>query len=201
MTEELTPEILLTAYANGYFPMAEHQDDDELYWFSPDPRGIIPLDGFHIPHGLAKTLKKPPFTLRVNGDFEATIRGCAEIRAKRKETWINERIIQLYLSLHRMGFAHSVEAWQNGTLAGGLYGVAIGGAFFGESMFSRKPEASKLALVTLIDILKNTGYALLDTQYVNPHLEQFGGCAISKRTYMRRLAKALPLAPGPFAIP
>ncbi|MCC6414698.1 MAG: leucyl/phenylalanyl-tRNA--protein transferase, partial [Opitutaceae bacterium] len=120
MTEELTTSTLLTAYANGYFPMAEHQDDDTLYWFSPDPRGILPLEDFHIPHGLAKTLKKHPFTLRVNTDFEGTMRGCAEIVAKRKETWINGRILDLYIELHRMGHAHSVEAWREDKLVGGL---------------------------------------------------------------------------------
>lgn len=200
MSDELTPQMLLTAYANGYFPMAETQDDPELYWFSPDPRGIIPLDAFNIPRGLARFLKTHPFTLKVNSDFAGTMRGCAELKATRKETWINAQILDLYIALYKMGHAHSVETWRDGKLVGGLYGVSLGGAFFGESMFSREPEASKTALVTLVDILKRAGYTLLDTQYVNPHLVQFGCKPIPKRSYMKKLEKALAIIPQPFLL-
>ncbi len=196
----LTPETLLLAYTHGYFPMAEHQDQDELLWFSPDPRGVLPLDHFNIPRGLARFLPTHPFTVKVDHDFSGTIRACAEITAKRTETWINPEIIELYVALHQMGYAHSVETWRDGALVGGLYGVSLGGVFFGESMFSREPEASKVALVALVNILKEAGYLLLDTQYVNPHLQQFGCIAMPKRTYMRKLEKALNASPNPSSL-
>ena len=196
----LTTDSLLLAYANAYFPMAETATDDELYWFSPDPRGILPLDTFNIPRGLARFLPTHPFTLRVDSDFRATITACAEINAKRTETWINQRIIDLYCELHAQGHAHSVETWKDGTLVGGLYGVSLGGIFFGESMFSREPEASKVALVTLVEILREANYHLLDTQYVNPHLTQFGAVAMPKRTYKRKLEKALNASPNPSSL-
>lgn len=195
--KNLTTDTLLLAYSHAYFPMAETQADDELYWFSPDPRGVIPLDTFNIPRGLSRFLPTHPFTLKVDSDFRGTITACAEINAKRTETWINQRIIDLYCELHEMGHAHSVETWHDGILVGGLYGVSLGGVFFGESMFSRMPEASKVALVTLVEILREANYQLLDTQYVNPHLAQFGCIAMPKRTYKRKLEKALNASPNP----
>jgi leucyl/phenylalanyl-tRNA---protein transferase len=197
MSAVLTPAILLAAYASGYFPMAYGADDPEIHWFSPDPRGVLPIAAFNIPRGLARVRDKQGFTHRVNSDFEGVMRACAEINAGRKDTWINEEIIQAYVALHRLGHAHSVETWQNGVLVGGLYGVSIGGAFFGESMFSRVSEASKCALVQLVEILAEAGYMLLDTQYVNEHLKQFGVQAVRKRTYVARLAKALSASPNP----
>ena len=147
--QDLTPQMLLTAYAYGYFPMAEHQDDPNLYWFSPDPRGTLPLERFNIPRGLARFMKSHPFTLKINSDFAGVIAGCAEINARRKETWINAHILELYIALHNMGHAHSIETWRDGKLVGGLYGVSLGGAFFGESMFHLVTDASKVALALL----------------------------------------------------
>lgn len=193
----LTPEMLLNAYANGYFPMAMERDDPELYWFCPEERGVLPLDQFHISRGLKRALKDHPFTLTVNRDFEGVIRGCAERNDTREDSWINEEIIRVYTALHHQGAAHSVEAWEETRLVGGLYGVSLGGAFFGESMFSRAPNASKIALVTLVEILNDAGYQLLDTQYVNAHLTQFGVQAISKQDYMMKLEKALSASPNP----
>ena len=194
---DLTPQMLLAAYANGYFPMALEKDDPELYWFSPEERGVLPLDTFNIPRGLKRAMKSHAFTLTVNQDFEAVIRACSTLTVKRKDTWINDTIIALYTELHRMGDAHSIEVWHDRALVGGLYGVSIGGAFFGESMFSRVTEASKIALVTLIDILKEADYMLLDTQYVNEHLKQFGIEAWNKKRYMTKLEKALSASPNP----
>lgn len=195
----LTPEMLLAAYANGYFPMAMEKGDPELYWFSPEERGVLPLDTFNVPRGLRRVMKDHPFTLKVDTAFEAVIRACGTLTQGRHETWINEEIVALYTGLHRLGHAHSVESWLDGELVGGLYGVSLGGAFFGESMFSRKPEASKVALVTLVEMLREAGYALLDTQYVNDHLKQFGVQAMPKRTYLSRLTKALAVEPNPSA--
>lgn len=197
MSEALTPEMLLVAYANGYFPMALTQDDPELYWFCPEERGVLPLDTFHTPRSLEKVMRKHPFTLKVDTAFEQVIRACGTVTADRHETWINEEIVRLYTALFDMGHAHSVETWLDGELVGGLYGVSLGGAFFGESMFSRRSEASKVALVTLVEILREAGYALLDTQYVNDHLKQFGVEAISKKRYKTKLEKALNASPNP----
>lgn len=193
----LTPENLLNAYAQGYFPMAADRHGDDVYWFSPTKRGILPLADFNVPRGLKRVLGKHGFELRVNSAFREVIRACAELNAGRTETWINDRIIDAYGELHRLGHAHSVETWQDGQLVGGLYGVSLGGAFFGESMFSRVSEASKVALVTLVDVLKEAGYALLDTQYVNPHLKQFGVEEWPKKRYLAALQKALNVSPNP----
>ena len=163
-------------------------DDGEIGWFSPDPRGIIPLEEFHIPHGLARRLKKNPFEIRVNTAFRDVMRACAE----RDQTWITEEIIDSYERLFRLGHAHTVEAWQDGELAGGLYGVSLGGAFFGESMFHRRTDASKIALAALIARMQERGFVLLDTQWTTPHLATFGGIEIPRRTYLRRLRAALP---------
>jgi leucyl/phenylalanyl-tRNA--protein transferase len=195
--EPITPEQLLTAYENGYFPMAMAHDDPELFWFAPEERGVIPLDAFNIPRGLKRSMKSREYVVTVDHDFDAVIRGCAKITKERDGTWINAPIIALYNALHEMGHAHSIEIWQNAKLIGGLYGVSIGGAFFGESMFSRAPDASKVALVTLVEILCEAGYELLDTQYVNDHLKQFGVVAVAKRDYMTKLEKALNASPNP----
>lgn len=159
----------------------------EIGWFAPDPRAIIPIDeGFHIPHGLQKTVRRGSFEMHINRAFGEVIRACAE----REETWITEEILESYCELHRRGFAHSVEAWRGGKLAGGLYGVSAGGAFFGESMFHRETDASKVALVALVERLRERGFTLLDTQWITPHLRQFGAIEISRRAYMRRLSAA-----------
>ncbi len=184
-TEEIEPEFLLKAYQLGVFPMA--MQDGDIAWFSPDPRGIIPLEDFHIPRGLKRTLKKQPFEMRINTAFRETMEGCAD----RSSTWIDESILTSYGVLHERGNAHSVETWQDGRLVGGLYGVAIGGAFFGESMFSRVSEASKVALVHLVQRLRERGFLLLDTQWSTPHLAKFGCIEISRSKYMRLLESAL----------
>lgn len=166
--------------------MAEGEEGD-IHWFSPEWRGIIPLDGLRISRSLRRSLAKEVFDIRINSDFESTVRACAD----REDVWISETIVQSYLQLHRMGYAHSVECWKNQTLAGGLYGVAINGVFFGESMFSRETDASKVALVHLVEKLNNRGYCLLDTQYVNPHLATLGCIEIPKEEYLQRLRIAL----------
>lgn len=195
--EPLTPDMLLTAYANGYFPMALAGDDPELYWFSPEERGVLPLDTFNVPRGLARAMKKHAYSVTVDQDFAAVIRACGTLTKGREETWINATIVELYTELFRQGYAHSIEVWHEGALVGGLYGVSIGGAFFGESMFSRAADASKIALVRLVEILREAGYELLDTQYVNEHLKQFGVEAWKKQDYMIKLEKALKASPNP----
>ena len=174
--------VLLHAYKNGVFPMAV--ENGEIAWFSPDPRTIIPLETFHVPHGLRRTLKRGRFEIRIDTAFERVMRHCA----RRAETWINEEIIASYVNLHREGRAHSVEAWLDGELAGGLYGVALGGAFFGESMFHTVTDASKVALHALVTRLRERGFSLLDTQWTTPHLQRFGVLEISRKHYIERLA-------------
>jgi leucyl/phenylalanyl-tRNA--protein transferase len=197
-SEEITAEQLLEAYASGYFPMADGRDEKELYWYTPEHRGILPLDGFHIPGSLKKFLRNCPYQIKIDTAFEAVIRACADTRSeKRKETWINDTIIGLYSQLASEGFAHSVECWQDEVLIGGLYGVSLGGAFFGESMFSLAPNASKVALVHLVERLRNAGYMLLDTQYVNEHLMQFGVQEIVRADYLVLLTNALNASPNP----
>lgn len=181
----IPPDLLIHAYRNAVFPMA--MENGEIAWFSPDPRAIIPLDTFHVPHGLRRTLKKQLFEIRINSAFEEVMQGCA----RRDETWINEEILESYLALHRMGYAHSVEAWSGGELAGGLYGVAIGGAFFGESMFHTKTDASKVALHALIERMRSRGFTLLDTQWTTPHLRTFGALEIPRSIYRQLLAASL----------
>ena len=187
----LTAEILLAAYAAGIFPMAESADDPELFWVDPRRRGILPLDGFHVPKRLRRVIRQGGFEIRCDTAFEEVIRGCAESTDKRPNTWINDEIVRLYGGLFARGAAHSVETWQGNMLAGGLYGVAIGAAFFGESMFSRATDASKVALVHLAARLRLGGYRLLDTQFLTPHLAQFGGVEITRARYHRLLAEAL----------
>jgi leucyl/phenylalanyl-tRNA--protein transferase len=188
---ELTPELLLRAYAIGIFPMAEDADDPDVFWVDPERRGILPLEAFHIPKRLRRTIRQGRFEIRVDSAFDAVMRGCAEPHPERPTTWINERILALYGALFRAGHAHSIEAWRDGALAGGLYGVRLGAAFFGESMFSRAPDASKVALVHLVARLKLGGFKLCDTQFVTRHLAQFGAIEIPRAAYRRRLAAAL----------
>ncbi len=178
-------ELLLQGYRLGLFPMA--MEDDSIAWFSPDPRAIIPLEDFHVPHALRREWRRKVFEIKIDNRFGEVIRACA----KRKDTWINREIIESYEQLHELGYAHSVEAWNKSRLAGGLYGVAIGGAFFGESMFHRITDASKIALVALVEHLRARKFALLDTQWVTPHLVRFGAIEISRKHYLRRLREAV----------
>lgn len=187
----LTADILLKAYAVGMFPMAESADDPNLFWIEPEWRGVIPLDGFRIPRRLARTVRNGGFEVRVDANFYGVIDGCAAPALGREKTWINATIRKLYGELFRRGHCHTVESWKDGNLVGGLYGVSIGGAFFGESMFSIATDASKVALVHLIARLRAGGYRLLDTQFVTDHLAHFGTIEIPKRIYGQRLAAAL----------
>lgn len=190
-TVEITPEVLLKAYACGIFPMAESADDPTLYWVEPELRGIIPLEGFHMPVRLARTVRTTPFEVTANRDFDAVIEACAEPKSGRRRTWINARIRSLYRKLHDRGHCHTVEVYDGGILVGGLYGVSLGRAFFGESMFHRARDASKIALVHLIARLKAGGFALLDTQFVTAHLETFGAVEIPQPRYHKLLEEAL----------
>jgi leucyl/phenylalanyl-tRNA--protein transferase len=187
----LTPEMLLRAYRAGIFPMAETADDPELFWVDPERRGILPLDGFHLPRRLRRVVRQDRFEVRVDSDFTGTLMACAEATEKRPNTWINSEIVRLYTALYARDAAHSVECWQEGALVGGLYGVSIGGAFFGESMFSRVADASKVALVHLVALLRAGGYGLLDLQFVTEHLAQFGAIEVPRAQYHRLLAEAL----------
>lgn len=186
---DLDPQTLLSAYLRGVFPMADSRGT--VRWYTADPRGVIPLDGFHVPRSLAQFMRSRnfPFEVRINTAFEATMRACMECRAGR--TWISEELIAAYMRLHRLGFAHSVEVWRDGVLVGGLYGVAIGAAFFGESMFHRQRDASKVALVKLVERLRQRGFELLDTQASTPHLERFGCVEIPAVDYLRLLRRAV----------
>jgi leucyl/phenylalanyl-tRNA--protein transferase len=188
---QLTPDLLLRAYAIGIFPMAESRVDPELHWIDPDLRGILPLDELHIPRKLRAKLRRGVFEVRCDSAFHDVIRGCAEPGANRPDTWINPVIEQLYTELYEMGFAHSVETWQDGELVGGLYGVSLGAAFFGESMFSRVADASKVALAQLVLGLRRGGFQLLDTQFTTPHLSRFGAREIPREDYRRLLTKAV----------
>lgn len=189
---EITPDVLLKAYACGIFPMAESADDPALYWIEPDMRGVIPLRGFHLPARLARTVRSTRYTVHIDRDFDAVIEGCAEPKQDRARTWINIRIRRIYRSLFDHGHCHTVEVYDRDHLIGGLYGVSLGRAFFGESMFHRARDASKIALVHLVARLKLGGYRLLDTQYVTEHLRTFGAVEIPKRRYHRLLEEALP---------
>jgi leucyl/phenylalanyl-tRNA--protein transferase len=188
---KLTPDILLRAYMAGIFPMAESRDQPEIFWVDPEDRGILPLDQFHIPRKLKKTVRRGEFEIHCDRDFDGVILGCAGAQGNREDTWINEEIMQLYGKLFRMGFVHTVECWRDGALAGGLYGVAIKGAFFGESMFSKARDASKVALVHLVARLRHGGYTLLDTQFLTEHLEQFGAHEVPRDVYHMMLDRAL----------
>lgn len=184
-------DTVLAAYRCGYFPMAESRTGP-ISWHSPDPRAIIPLDGFNIPRSFRRQLERTDVTCTVNGSFERVISACAE-RGHRSDTWISDDIITVYTDLHRRGIAHSVESWRKGVLVGGLYGVALGGAYFGESMFSRESDASKFALVHLVERLRSLGFLLLDTQIMNDHVRQFGAVEIPREEYLDLLAGAITL--------
>ena len=183
----IDPELLLQGYRLGVFPMA--MEDDSIQWFSPDPRAILPLEDFHVPHALRRLVRKKVFGTTIDNAFSKVIEACA----KREDTWINLEIIESYTRLRELGCAHSVEAWKEGTLVGGLYGVAVGGVFFGESMFHHVTDASKIALVALVEHLRARKFALLDTQWLTPHLQQFGGIEISRDHYLRLLRRAVEL--------
>ena len=182
---------LLNCYARGVFPMAEGREDPRIYLLDPDERGVLPLDGFHIPRSLRKTVRQDAFDVSMNLRFQDVVRGCAEPAPGREETWINDGILSLYSDLHTLGYAHSVECWDGSELVGGLYGVALGGAFFGESMFSRATDASKIALVHLVAHLLEDKFVLLDAQFHNPHLEQFGLVEIPRQDFKKLLKEAL----------
>jgi leucyl/phenylalanyl-tRNA---protein transferase len=188
---EITPQVLLKAYACGIFPMAESADDPALYWIEPPQRGILPLDRVHVPRRLARTVRRSVYEIRIDNDFDGVIAGCAASRPGRRTTWINRKIRSLYWELFETGYCHTVEAWTGGRLAGGLYGVALNGAFFGESMFSFERDASKVALIHLCARLIEGGFSLLDTQFVTEHLKQFGALEIGRQEFHGLLEKAL----------
>ncbi len=187
----ITPEVLLNAYAAGIFPMAESADDQTLFWIDPEFRGILPLDGFHVPRRLKRTVRSSKFTIRIDTAFEDVVSGCADATPDRPSTWINLRIRQLYQQLFEMDRCHTVEVWRENELVGGLYGISLGGAFFGESMFSRETDASKVALVHLVARLRTGGFTLLDTQFITDHLRRFGVREIPREDYHRILGAAL----------
>lgn len=183
---ELTPELLLHGYAIGIFPMAETREDTEIFWVDPKRRGVLPLDGFHISRSLAKAMRRSTLTVRINYDFDGTVAACAD----RSDTWINAEISNLYSALHAKGHAHSLELWEDETLVGGVYGVTLGAAFFGESMFSRRTNASKMALAALVDRLNRAGFTLFDTQFITGHLASLGAVEITRRAYHAKLEHA-----------
>ncbi len=188
---KLSPEILVRAYAAGVFPMSESRDDPTIFWVDPKLRGVMPLDQFHVARSLKKVVRRGDFEVTANRDFNAVIDQCARPRPGHNETWINDEIIRAYTEMHEMGLAHSVECWHEGELVGGLYGISLRGAFFGESMFSTRANASKVALVHLVARLRLGGYALLDTQFLTEHLKSFGAIEISGREYLERLERAM----------
>ena len=195
-TYAFAPETLIKAYALGVFPMADAHDSDDIRFYDPEVRALIPLDdsvgtGMHIPRRLLRTVRKQAYNVTIDHDFPAVIKGCAELADGRTDTWINKDIQALYIALHKMGFAHSIEVWDDNRLVGGLYGVALRAAFFGESMFSRTTDASKIALVHLMARLKTGGFHILDAQFTNPHLLQFGITEISRDAFQEKLAKAM----------
>ena len=193
----LTPDLLLCAYASGLFPMANDRHDPTIHWIDPKRRGVLPLERFHQPKSLRKAIRRGQFEIRVDSAFAQVIEACAEVRPERPRTWLNDELIDLYGALHRRGYAHSIESWAEGQLVGGLYGVSLGAAFFGESMFTRTRDASKVALVALIERLRAGGYRLLDTQFVTDHLHQFGAVEMTREEYHRELRRAL-AAPAVF---
>ncbi len=199
--DKFTAEHLIKAYALGIFPMAENADAKSLFWVDPEYRGILPLNGFHVPARLARTVRQDLFDVHVDLDFPGMMRACAQSREQRPGTWINEEVISLYTELHERGLAHSIECWWDGHLAGGLYGVVLGSAFFGESMVSFERDASKVALVHLVARLKVGGFTLMDTQFVTDHLRQFGVIEVPKERYHKLLEKALTTPADFFAMP
>jgi leucyl/phenylalanyl-tRNA--protein transferase len=198
---EITPQVLLKAYSCGIFPMAESADDPALYWIEPQQRGVLPLDELHIPRRLLRTVRTTPFKVKVDSDYDRVIDGCAAPRAGRMSTWINNRIRTLYRELFELGACHTVEVWNGGKMVGGLYGVALKSAFFGESMFSTERDASKIALVHLAARLIRGGFTLLDTQFVTDHLRQFGTVELDRMTFQRELERALEKDANFFVLP
>ena len=188
---KITTQDVLRAYVNGYFPMADSREDDDIFWVEPEERGVFPLDSFHIPKSLIKTIKKEPFTITVDRAFAAVMKGCASPLKGREDTWINHKIFDLYTQLHKDGFAHSVECWRDGKLVGGLYGIVINAAFFGESMFHLETDASKIALVYLVARLKYGGFKLLDAQFITEHLTRFGAVTMPQEDYLKELNVAV----------
>ena len=193
---DLTPELLLHGYSIGVFPMAEHRDDPEVFWVDPRRRGVFPLAGFYLSRSLIKAMRRSRFTTSIDRDFEGVVQGCAD----RADTWINDEIFRLYKALHARGQAHSIEIWDQGTLVGGVYGVVLGAAFFGESMFSRRSNASKMALAVLVDRLRRGGFTLFDTQFLTDHLASLGAVEISRAAYHHQLQEAL-ARPASFTAP
>lgn len=193
----IPPDLLLKAYASGVFPMAESATDLEVFWVRPETRGIIPLDAFHVPKSLRKVIRQDRFDIRIDTDFAGVIEGCAEMRDERQTTWINMPIREAYIQLHERGHCHSVEAWRENRLVGGLYGVTLGRVFFGESMFSRETDASKVCLVHLVERLNKRGFVLLDTQFTTEHLKRFGAIDVRRIKYEKMLEDALE---GPAAV-
>ena len=185
---KLTPELILQAYISGIFPMADSRDASDINWYDPELRGLLPIKDLHVPKKLQRTIKKAPYKITFDKAFSDVMTACADVRP---DTWINDEIIALYSELHDMGYAHSVEAWQDKKLVGGLYGIAYGGAFFGESMFSTASDASKISLVYLVDRLLHQGFELLDTQFINEHLKQFGAYEIPREKYHKLLSDAI----------
>ena len=190
---EVTPELIVRAYRAGIFPMAEDAEDEDLFWVSPEMRGIMPLDGFHASKSLRKAMRKSEWTVNVDTDWHGIIEGCATVGEDRDNTWINQTIRSVYGALFERGVAHTVEVWDDDELVGGLYGLAIGGAFFGESMFHRRTDASKMAMAQLVERLNAGRFVLLDTQFITPHLESLGGVEIPRAEYEDRLGQALVL--------
>jgi len=198
MTEfDITPALLLRGYANGIFPMAESRDDPEVFWVDPRRRGVLPLDGFHVSRSLARAMRRSRWTLKINTDFDSTVQGCAD----RSDTWINPKISRLYSALHSSGHAHSIEIWDDAHLVGGVYGVVLGGSFFGESMFSRRSNASKMALAACVDRLRRGGFTLFDTQFLTDHLATLGAVEITRARYHDRLRGALSNTKADFNTP
>lgn len=197
---DITVQTLIDAYSVGVFPMAESAEDDALYWIDPDMRGILPLERFHVPRRLARTIRSGKFEIRIDSAFSHVIDACASVSGARDTTWINRRIRNLYIELFDIGHCHSVETWRDGKMVGGLYGVRLGGAFFGESMFSRQTDASKVALVYLVARLKYGGFTLLDTQFVTKHLKQFGATELPQSAYKSKLKSALQIHGDIFAL-
>jgi len=187
MYKTLTPDLILTAYARGIFPMSDSREDDDIFWVDPDHRGIIGLNDFHISRSLRKTILREPYDIRINTDFAGVVEGCAN----REETWINDEIFSIYMSLHHEGHAHSVEVWDDSALVGGVYGVTLQAAYFGESMFSKRRDASKIALAYLVSRLKAGGFQLFDTQFITPHLSSLGATEIPRSSYHQALQAAL----------
>lgn len=196
----LTPQLLLNAYCQGYFPMADPDEDYAVYWYDPNPRTVLPLDGFHVPRRLARTVRQGKFEVRVNTAFHRVMELCAEPRRPDDKTWISPELIDAYEALHQEGFAHSLETWQSGELVGGVYGVSVGGLFAGESMFSSVTDASKVALVHLVGLLNTKGYRLFDVQFTTRHLRRFGATELPRDVYKAQLARALEVMPEAFEL-